>query len=52
MVLLDAYPMPLQARVIALVAGSKYITVVDAAAFFYQFRVVRQDQQKLTVVSH
>ena len=52
MVLADTYPMPLQAQVIVLVAGCGYITVVDAAAFFYQFRVARPDQQKLTVISH
>ena len=52
MALADMYPMPLQAYVIALVAGSKYITVVDAAAFFYQFRVAMQDRQKLTVILH
>ena len=52
MVLANTYPMPLQTQVIALVAGSRYITVVDAAAFFYQFRVARNDRQKLTVISH
>ena len=52
MILADYYPMLLQAQIIALVAGSRYITVVDAVAFFYQFRVVKQDWQKLTVVSH
>lgn len=44
--------MLLQTQMIALVARSRYITVVDAAAFFYQFRVARNDQQKLTVISH
>ena len=48
----DVYPMPLQTHVIALVARAKYITVVDAASFFYQFRVARLDRQKLTVVSY
>ena len=51
-VMADMYPMPLQTRVIALVAGSCYITVVDAAAFFYKFRVAIRDRQKLTVISH
>lgn len=35
--LADAHPMPLQTQVIALMAGSRYISVVDATAFFYQF---------------
>ena len=48
----DMYLMPLQTQVIALVAGAKYITVVDATTFFYQFRVAVRDQQKLTVISH
>ena len=52
MVVADMYPMPLQTRVIALVAESCYITVVDTAAFFYQFRVTIRDRQKLTVISH
>lgn len=52
MVLANTYPMPLQAQIIALVAGCGYITVVDTAAFFYQFRVARPDRQKLTVISH
>lgn len=52
MALADTYPMLLETYVIALVADSKYITVVDAAAFFYQFWVAMRDQQKLTVISH
>ena len=39
----DIYSMPLQMQIIALVAGSKYISIVDAAAFFYQFRMAKQD---------
>lgn len=37
MALVDLYPMPLQGDVIAIVSRSRYLTVVDAAAFFYQF---------------
>lgn len=32
---LDTYPMPLQADITALVAGCPYISVFDAASFFY-----------------
>ena len=52
MALANAYSIPLQTQVIALVAGSKYISMVDATVFFYQFEVAKPDHQKLTVVSH
>ena len=48
----DTYPMPLQADVTALVAGCPYISVFDAASFFYQWLVQIADRHKLTVVSH
>ena len=48
----DTYPMPLQADVTALVAGCPYISVFDAASFFYQWLVRISDRHKLTVVSH
>ncbi len=44
--------MPLQTDIISIVAGSKFISVVNAAAFFYQFRVRKANRHKLTVVSH
>ena len=49
---LDTYPMPLQADITALVAGCPYISVFDAASFFYQWLVRLADRHKLTVVSH
>jgi hypothetical protein len=48
----DAYPMPLQSEVIEAVRGMKYITVIDASAFFYQFLVHPSDREKFTIVSH
>jgi len=48
----DVYPLPLQADIIAAVQGCPYITVVDCASFFYQWRVHPDDRHKLTVVSH
>lgn len=48
----DTYPMPLQSDITAAVAGCQYITVVDAASFFHQWRVKADDRHKLTVVSH
>ena len=48
----DVYALPLQADLISAVKGCVYITVVDAAAFFYQWRVHPSDRHKLTVVTH
>jgi hypothetical protein len=44
--------MSLQTNIINAVADSKYISVINAAAFFYQFRVQRKNRHKLIVVSH
>ena len=52
MALLDAYPLPLQSDIIALAHSCPYITVLDCASFFYQWRVHPSDRHKLTVVSH
>jgi transposase InsO family protein len=52
MALPDVYPIPLQSDIIAAVQGCPYITVVDCASFFYQWRVHPDDRHKLTVVSH
>ena len=48
----DVYALPLQADLISAVKGCLYLTVVDAAAFFYQWRVHPSDRHKLTVVTH
>ena len=48
----DAYPLPLQSDVIWLVSGCRYITCVDGAWFFYQWRVHPLDQYKFTVVTY
>ena len=48
----DGYPLPLQADIIALIAGYPYISTVDGVAWFHQFRVKEKDQHKLTIVSH
>ena len=48
----DAYPLPLQADIISAVKGSSYISVIDCASFFYQWRVHPEDRPKLTVVTH
>ena len=48
----DSYPLPLQADVIAEVAGSPFISTIDAVGWFHQFNVQRKDRHKFTVVSH
>ena len=49
---LNTYFMPLQANVTALVAGCPYISIFDAASFFYQWLIRITDRHKLTVMSH
>lgn len=48
----DTYPLPLQGEIILSVRGCYYITIVDAASFFYQWLVAMRDRYKLTVISH
>ena len=48
----DVYPLPLQSDLISSVKDCLYISVVDCASFFYQWRVHHRDRHKLTVVSH
>lgn len=48
----DVYCLPLQEDVISAVKGCNFITVIDAASFFYHWRVHPDDRHKLTVVTH
>ncbi len=48
----DSYSMFLQVDIIFVVTNSRFISIIDAAAFFYQFRVRSEDRHKLTVMSH
>ncbi len=48
----DAYPVPSQADILAAVKGSKFITTIDCASFFYQFLVKHSHRYRLTVASH
>ncbi|KAI1000757.1 hypothetical protein K3495_g7440 [Podosphaera aphanis] len=43
---------PTQAEIILAIAGSSFISTIDAASFFYQWKVRNDDQHKLTVSSH
>lgn len=48
----DAYPMPIQADIIAALAGCTFISTMDCASFFYQWKVLPEHQSRLTVSSH
>ena len=48
----DAYPVLSQSDILAAVQGVDFISTVDCASFFYQWRVKTQDCHKLTVSSH
>ena len=48
----DVYPLPPQSEVIALTQGYLFVTCVDGASFFYQWRVHPDDRYKFTVVTH
>ncbi|KAJ5675356.1 hypothetical protein N7462_008253 [Penicillium macrosclerotiorum] len=48
----DLYPLPLQEDVIQLTKDKRFITAVDAAKFFYQWRVHPDDIPYQAVVSH
>ncbi|KAF7852733.1 hypothetical protein EAF04_010926 [Stromatinia cepivora] len=48
----DAYPIPTQADIIAAVAGCPFISTIDCASFFYQWKVKPEHQKYLTVSSH
>ena len=48
----DAYPVPMQQEILALVKDSKFISTIDCTSFFHQWRVATEDRHKLTVVSH
>ena len=48
----DAYPLPPQCDIISSVRGCRYISVVDAVSFFFQWPVKEEDREKFTVNSH
>lgn len=48
----DAYPVLLQAEILALLRNALYISTVDAASFFYQWWVRQDYRYRLTVASH
>jgi hypothetical protein len=48
----DFYSIFLQVDIIFVVTNSRFISIIDATAFFYQFRVRSEDRHKLIVMSH
>lgn len=48
----DMYPVPTQDDILQLCHGKRFITVMDAAAWFYQWRVHPDDIGKLGVITH
>lgn len=47
----DNYPLPLQAEIIGCLRGKKFITVIDATSFFYQFGVYPPHRNRFTLIS-
>ncbi|KAI3088816.1 hypothetical protein CBS147333_10369 [Penicillium roqueforti] len=48
----DLYPLPGQDEIIALAKGKRFITIVDAAKFFYQWRIHPDYYGHQAVISH
>lgn len=48
----DCYLMLLQTNITLAVAGAKFITIINAMLFFYQFLVSEQNCNKFMVISH
>ncbi len=48
----DSYSMSLQTNIINVITNVKYISIINAATFFYQFRVRTKNKHKFIVMSH
>ncbi|KAI1005182.1 hypothetical protein K3495_g3037 [Podosphaera aphanis] len=48
----DVYPVPTQADILSALSGCHFISTIDCASFFYQWRVALVLQHRLTVASH
>jgi hypothetical protein len=48
----DSYPLPLISDVMDSIRGKRYITVIDATSFFFQFLVHPAYRDRFTIVSH
>ncbi len=45
----DLYSISLQIDIISTVTDSKFISIIDAAIFFYQFRIRKKNKHKLSL---
>lgn len=48
----DLYPVQQQEDLLRRIAGKKYLSVFDAASFFYQWRIKTKHRNRLAIVSH
>ena len=48
----DNYSLSLQSNIIAEIADSSYISIIDVVSWFHQFNVQRRDRHKFTIVIH
>jgi hypothetical protein len=48
----DSYPMPVQEDILAAIRVSTHISTIDAASFFYQWRVKKEHRHRVAVISH
>lgn len=48
----DAYSMSLQSDIISCLQKCKFISIMNCASFFHQWRVAEEDRHKLTVITH
>ncbi|KAI0997352.1 hypothetical protein K3495_g10831 [Podosphaera aphanis] len=48
----DAYPVPLQAEILAATQGCDFLSTVDCSSFFYQWWVKPEHRHRLTVSTH
>ena len=52
LVILDAYPLPLQSEIISNVQGYTNLAVLDATSFFYQWLLHPDHRYMFTVIIH
>ena len=48
----DAYSMLLQSNIISAMQDCKFISIMDCATFFHQWKVVNEDKHKFTMITH
>ena len=48
----DSYSLSLQSDIIAEIADSSYISIIDVVSWFHQFNVQRKNRHKFTIVTH